>query len=255
MFGIEQQTFDVLVYAWMGFALFTLPFLLRITAPYGRHVSSKWGPLISNTAGWIIMEWTVPLVFLIFFLGGENRHSTVNWVLCSLWMLHYINRSVIYPFRQKSRGKQIPLLMVFFGVFYNFMNAFFVGHYLGTMRPPYAAQWLWDPRFVCGCLLFFGGLSINWWSDNILLNLRRPGETGYRIPRGGFFRFVSCPNHFGEIVEWSGFALMIWGLPAVAFALWTVTNLLPRARDHHRWYVEQFADYPARRKAVIPFVL
>jgi len=66
---------------------------------------------------------------------------------------------------------------------------------------------------------------------------------------------VSCPNLFGEIVEWSGFAMMCWNLPALSFAIWTAANLIPRAISHHRWYRQRFADYPAARKAVIPFIL
>jgi hypothetical protein len=48
---------------------------------------------------------------------------------------------------------------------------------------------------------------------------------------------------------------MCWNLPAVSFLAWTVANLIPRALSHHKWYKKQFADYPAGRKAIIPFVL
>jgi 3-oxo-5-alpha-steroid 4-dehydrogenase 1 len=51
------------------------------------------------------------------------------------------------------------------------------------------------------------GMWINIQSDGILRNLRKPGETGYKIPRGGLFRYVSGANFLGEIVEWSGFAI------------------------------------------------
>ena len=44
-------------------------------------------------------------------------------------------------------------------------------------------------------------------SDQLLVNLRKPGETGYKIPVGGLFDYVTGANFFGEIVEWTGFAL------------------------------------------------
>ncbi|HDP80029.1 MAG TPA: DUF1295 domain-containing protein, partial [Spirochaetes bacterium] len=94
----------------------------------------------------------------------------------------------------------------------------------------------------------------NMHADHVLKNLRSPGETGYRIPAGGLYRFVSCPNYFGEILEWTGWALATWSLPGLAFALFTMANLVPRARAHHRWYHETFPDYPAERKRVIPFL-
>jgi hypothetical protein len=37
--------------------------------------------------------------------------------------------------------------------------------------------------------------------------------------------------------------------------VWTAANLVPRAVAHHRWYRERFADYPAERKALVPFLL
>ena len=79
-------------------------------------------------------------------------------------------------------------------------------------------------------------------------------ETGYKIPRGGAFELVSGANFFGEIVEWSGFALAAWSLPGLAFAIFTFANIGPRAASHHRWYLTKFPEYPRSRRAVIPFV-
>ena len=77
----------------------------------------------------------------------------------------------------------------------------------------------------------------------------------YKIPRGGPYRLVSCPNYLGEMVEWGGWALLTWSMPGLAFAAWTAANLLPRAMTHHRWYQDKFPDYPRERRAVIPFLL
>ena len=43
-----------------------------------------------------------------------------------------------------------------------------------------------------------------------------------------------------------------WSLPGLAFAVWTVANLMPRARAHHKWYGNYFPDYPQERKALVP---
>jgi len=92
-------------------------------------------------------------------------------------------------------------------------------------------------------------------SDNRLLKLRAGNSGEYKIPRGGLFERVSCPNFLGEIIEWIGFAVLCWNLPALAFAIWTAVNLIPRAIAHHRWYSKRFADYPSGRKAIIPYIL
>ena len=85
--------------------------------------------------------------------------------------------------------------------------------------------------------------------------LRKPGETGYKIPRGWLYEKISCPNYFGEFLIWTGWAIATWSSAGVVFVLWTLANLLPRALSTHQWYRQKFADYPAQRRAVIPGIL
>ena len=105
---------------------------------------------------------------------------------------------------------------------------------------------------ITGLVLFLSGFILNRWADRVLHNLRKPGETAYKIPYGGFYRWISCPNYLGEIIEWAGWAVATWSLPGLAFAVWTCANLVPRARANHAWYKKHFADYPPERKALIP---
>ena len=149
----------------------------------------------------------------------------------------------------------MPLTIVLMAIGFNLVNGYINGYWLGSLSGRYEFSWMWDPRFIIGAVLFISGLVINWQTDNILIHLRKPGETGYVIPHGGLFTYISCPNHFGEIIEWCGFALMTWSLPGMAFAIWTFVNLVPRALHHHQWYTKQFPEYPKERKALIPFIL
>ena len=68
-------------------------------------------------------------------------------------------------------------------------------------------SWLSSPNFIVGVGLFLAGMFGNIQSDAILRNLRKPGESGYKIPRGGVFEYVSAANYFCETIEWTGFAL------------------------------------------------
>jgi 3-oxo-5-alpha-steroid 4-dehydrogenase 1 len=113
-----------------------------------------------------------------------------------------------------------------------------------------------EPNFVLGVAAFFIGMGINLHSDTVLLRLRKgPDDKGYYIPTGGMFHYVSGANFFGEILEWAGWALATWSLPAAAFALFTFCNIGPRGAQHHAWYKSKFGDkYPRRRKAVIPWL-
>ncbi|MEI6174102.1 MAG: DUF1295 domain-containing protein [Bacteroidota bacterium] len=254
---MQESTFYFIVYAWLAVAIFIFPVVIRVVAPYGRHATLKWGAMIDNRAGWILMELPALLVFAGFYLFGSGSHPSVTWIFFGMWVLHYVNRTCIFPFRLRTKGKKMPLAIVFMAIGFNFVNGFINGYYFGTIatEAQYPIVYLSDPRFIAGVVIFFFGMFINWQSDNILIHLRKPGETGYVIPIKGFFRYVSCPNHFGEIVEWSGFAMMTWCSPALTFAVWTLVNLMPRALHHHKWYKETFPDYPPKRNALLPFIL
>ena len=250
---MDENTFFALVCVWIAAGLLIFPLLLKISAPYGRHSRAGWGVMIPNHLGWMIMELPALLVFVYFFLTGPVTQSAVTWFFFSLWILHYTNRSLVYPFRIKARETRMPVLIVFMGISFNLVNGFFNGYFFGTIAPPYPLSWFLDPRPILGAILFFVGLGMNWWSDNILIGLRRSGQSKYSIPQGGMFRYVSCPNFLGELMEWGGFALMVWSLPAFSFFIWTLVNLIPRALDHHRWYKAHFENYPPHRRALIPF--
>ena len=145
----------------------------------------------------------------------------------------------------------MPAVAAASGFAFNMVNAYINARWI-TELGQYDLQWLGDPRFLAGLFVFAAGFALNLHSDNTLLKLRKPGETGYSIPRGGGFRHVSCPNYLGEMMEWAGWALATWSLAGLAFFLFTAANLVPRALSHHRWYRERFEDYPPRRKAIIP---
>lgn len=241
------------IYVALGALVFVALFF--IVAPYGRHRRTGWGPTIDDTLGWVVMEGTSALGFAACFALGERRTSPVAIAFLLLWEVHYVHRAFIFPFRRAGAPRRMPLAVCAMAVVFNLMNGYLNGRWLNTLSPPYADGWLTDPRFLAGAALFVAGYLVNFQSDEILRRLRAPGETGYKIPTGGLYRWVSSPNYLGEIIEWSGFALATWSLPGLAFALWTVANLAPRAVSHHRWYREKFPEYPRERRALIPYLL
>ena len=254
MFSISWSTYQAVLYGWILLAVIVFFVLLKITAPYGRHTTSKWGPLISNKWGWMIMELPVLIVLYVMIFPDIILFSFPYLIMIGLFSLHYINRIFIFPFRLHTKGKRMPVIILLSAIFFNVMNGFSFGYYF-THFANYTNAWLGDPRFIIGVILFFTGLFINWKADNVLINLRKPGETDYKIPKGWLFNKVSCANLFGELIEWLGFAILCWNLPALTFFIWTAANLIPRALAHHNWYKEKFADYPPNRKAIIPIVI
>ena len=148
----------------------------------------------------------------------------------------------------------LTFVVVAMGALFNVMNAYLNGRYLFILSNGYPLTWLADPRFVLGLGLFLLGMVVNRRADRRLLNLRRERRATYQIPEGGLYRWISCPNYFGEIVEWVGWAIATWSFSGLAFAAWTAANLAPRARANHRWYLETMPDYPPERKALLPGV-
>lgn len=248
--------FDIIVWAWMAVGVLTLLVLVvtKIRAPYGRHANEKWGKMIANKWGWVLMELPALLLTPLIAAFGPSEKDAFAWLLIGLWSLHYVNRTLIFPFRLITSGKKMPWTIVYSAWGFNAMNGFVNGYYLGFLYQPDPEQSWTNPLVIIGLLLFFGGFIVNQLADNQLINLRKR-QAGYQIPRGWLFELISCPNHFGEIVEWIGFALIAGTLPAWSFAVWTFCNLVPRTLNHHAWYQETFAEYPSRRKAVIPYMI
>jgi 3-oxo-5-alpha-steroid 4-dehydrogenase 1 len=250
----EQTFFNILLVGWFVLAVAIFVALFYVVAPYGRHARSSWGPTIGDRLGWIVMEASAPLVFAIFFAVGTNSNTIAALAFFVLWEAHYIHRAFVYPSSRHTGVSRMSVVVVGLGLLFNTANAYLNGRYLFTFSGGYPNKWLLTPQFISGLGLFLAGFVINRRSDHVLRYLRKPGESGYKIPNGGLYRWISCPNYFGEIITWIGWAVATWSPPGLAFAVWTTANLMPRARAHHIWYREHFADYPPERKVLVPGV-
>ncbi len=243
-----------LVAAYFGLAALTFALLMFIDAPYGRHHDGGWGPTVPSRLGWLIMETPAVVVFAVVFAMGDHMASAVPLGLLAMWQVHYVHRTFIYPFRIRPSGKRMPLIIAAIAAVYQCFNSYVVARWISHLHD-YGTDWVWDPRYLVGIGIFVLGFVINTHADTVLIQLRKPGETGYKLPRGGLYERVTCPNYLGELLEWVGFAIASWSLPGLAFAVYTAANLVPRALANRRWYRERFPDYPPERKALIPFVL
>ncbi|MFL2844112.1 MAG: 3-oxo-5-alpha-steroid 4-dehydrogenase [Alphaproteobacteria bacterium] len=148
----------------------------------------------------------------------------------------------------------MPLVVALLAFIFNVFNASFHGYWFFFMDNQYEVSWLLSSNFLLGLSIFILGMAINIHSDKILLRISKE-KKGYKIPYGGFYKWITSPNYLGEIIEWIGWAIMTWSLSGFVFALWTTFNLLPRALKHHSWYKDKFDNYPKDRKAIIPKIL
>lgn len=248
----EATLHGYLSWGLIGLGVVTCLALLFITAPYGRHYQNTgWGPTVSNRTGWIIMELPSVLIFGWIYAQGGQAFELVPLGLLCMWQVHYVHRTFIFPFRMKTTGKRMPALIMLLGALFNCFNSYLNARWISELGR-YDTSWLQEPCLWIGCAVFLFGFVLNVRSDSILFNLRKPGDTGYHIPHGGAYRFVSSPNYLGELLEWLGWAIATWSTCGLAFLIYTAANLVPRAISNHRWYHDKFEDYPKERRRIIP---
>ncbi|XP_060582920.1 3-oxo-5-alpha-steroid 4-dehydrogenase 1-like isoform X2 [Ruditapes philippinarum] len=202
-------------------AILLLIFLVFIKpAAYGKYLENTGGLAVNGKIAWFIQELpslVIPLWFL--FSNTPKEIKLPNVLLLCLIIVHYIHRACIYPFLIRG-GKPFPIEAFLFAVVFCTVNGYMQSYHI-LYYADYGENWFNKPHFLFG----------------------------------GMFTYVSGANFFGEMLEWTGFALAAWSIPSLAFTVFTCCNLGPRALHHHRYYKEKFEDYPKTRKALIPFIL
>lgn len=251
--------FDTVLAIGFAFAAFTILGSLFVQSPYGRFASDKYGVNFSPRFGWWLMEIPATVVFLAFYLQGPRALELTPLVLGAIWLIHYGNRGWFFPLSIRATpGKRasFSLMVMAMGMFVTAIHGYLNATFFTEYAPHLTREWLIDPRFIAGVIVYYTGFGLILSSESIMRRLRAPdGSGGYKVPYGGAFRWVSSPQYLGELIAWAGFALMTWGLPGVMIFLISAGNLVPRAFATHRWYREKFPDYPADRKALIPYVV
>lgn len=251
---MNDIVFRYVLIAWIIIAILVFISLLFIAAPYGRYFRRSFGPSVNGRLGWMIMEAPALLVFAAFFIADIGTATIAQIIFLAMWTTHYLDRSFIYPIKLRLFPKPLPLIVLITGFGFNFINAYLNSKYIIVNAPKYSEMWLYDTRFIVGFALFVSGFIVNRHSDYMLYRIRSTFRQEYSIPQGGLYRWLSCPNYFGEITMWTGWAISTWSPFAGAFLLWTIANLVPRARSHHQWYQKHFIDYPSERRVIIPWV-
>jgi len=253
-FGYTLSIFNGFIIFWILLGAITFIYLFFVSAPYGRHIRKGWGRNISARAGWVIMESPCVLIMLIYTFIVKDNLESLHIIFLSLWLLHYVHRSFIYPFVIDMTNPKMPISIAVSAFFFNIVNvnlqAFGI-YYLTD----YSQDWMYSYIFFFGLFIFLIGMYINIKSDYLIVALRRDKGPGYHLPSKFMHKYISSPNYFGEIIEWLGWAILTWSISGAVFALWTIANLFPRALAHHKWYKEKFDDYPSNRKAIIPGII
>ena len=102
---MSLETFNLCCIIWSLVGVSSFILLQFVRAPYGRHLRKGWGKEIPNNLGWFLMEMPSFLIILYFYLSSNQRNYAA--MLSILWLVHYFNRTFIYPFRIRTKNKKI----------------------------------------------------------------------------------------------------------------------------------------------------
>ena len=254
---ITPHIFKCLILGMTVLAVVVFVTLYFVTAGYGQFRTKHWGLSIDNRVAWTLMEAPVFLIMLAIWMGSPLQWALPQLTLFSLFQLHYIQRSFVFPWLMTGHSR-MPLVIMLMGMIFNVINGLMQGGGLYWYPNPdfqegaaYLTRW----NALLGIALFLIGLLVNWHSDQVIRNLRQPGDTRHYLPQGGMYRYVTSANYFGEQMEWVGFALAAATPVAWVFPLWTAANLVPRAHAIHKKYRMEFGDEAVgKRKRIIPFI-
>jgi len=283
---------DISSYMMISAGIITFIFAVKsglLGAGYGRHYKKgdgKWTKDLSNVGilfsfknGWIIQESgstlsSVSVLSIIYVYFPEIFNLFIQrvylfgaWVYLVPFYIHYIHRAFIYPCFTNSKQPiscGIMMLALIFCTWNGFQQTLSA---VGNFYDPDNTNVLSNSsdsnindqhNFVMpnllGLPIFFLGMGLNLHADYHLIGLKNQGN-GYQIPKSGLFQLITCPNYFGEFIEWFGYAVFCnFSLSSIAFVVFTMGNLVPRAMKNHKWYQEKFPDYPKSRKIVFPFI-
>ncbi len=219
--------------------------------------TASWGISLPNKVAWVWME--APVFFVMAWLWSKSGVGVVwpQFLFLLLFELHYLQRSFIFPLLMKGKSR-MPVAIMVMGIVFNVLNGCMQAGGLFWFAPESYAEglsYLCRPNAWLGLLLFGLGLGINWHSDRVIRHLRKPGDTRHYLPTKGFYRYVTSANYFGELVEWTGFAILTASPAAWVFVWWTAANLIPRAHAIHQHYREEFGEEAVgKRKRIIPYI-
>lgn len=254
---ITVDVFNYFLIAMIAIAVIVFVALYFIKAGYGMFVSKKWGICINNKTAWALMEMPVFLLMMLLWAFSSRRWETAPLVFLLFFQSHYFRRAFLFPFLLKGKSR-MPLSIMFMGITFNLCNAFAQGGWIFYFSPAdyYTSDWFTSPQFIIGTIIFYGGMLININSDQIIRNLRKPGDTNYYFPKGGMFKYVTSAHYFGEIIEWIGFAILTWSIPGLVFVIWTMANLVPRSNAIYNKYKLMFPEEMKSKKIkrIFPYI-
>ncbi|KAL6762799.1 3-oxo-5-alpha-steroid 4-dehydrogenase-domain-containing protein [Haematococcus lacustris] len=168
----------------------------------------------------------------------------VQTLALAYWSLHYTKRIAETFLVHKFGHETMPVFNLVRNCLYYWGFAAFVSYF--NNHPRYTAPPLVQTQAALALALLCQ--LANWRCHVILANLRKPGEKGYKIPRGFLFNFITCANYTAEIWGWTCFSVAVQALPAAIFTLVGAAQMTQWALQKHARLRKTFDGKEGREK-------
>ncbi|KAK0534018.1 3-oxo-5a-steroid 4- dehydrogenase [Tilletia horrida] len=231
------------------------------------------GPQISWRTVFLI-EYAGPIaIHPLFYLLTPQLHqsaqfepSQVQTLALTLIVLHFVKRELETLFVHRFSNGTMPFTNVFKNSFHYWgLCGAFLAYFIyspATSRSALAKvpadsiyALLRNDTFLLACTAVWTVAELaNFHTHLQLMWLRPKGTRVRKIPRGGAFELVSCPNYFFEILAWVAITVLTLSPAALLFIVVGGVQMGAWADKKHRTLRKEFKDYPRNRKRMIPFI-
>lgn len=243
----QWTTNTMIMYAFLG----SITLMIGPLEYYGQSMMaySKFRPAsgIPTRVGMFILYLTPLLALVLSAIPYLPAATAIQWTVFGAVFIHFAKRVLEVLFLHKYSGPIGLFTTLLITGFYSFA-AFWIGTLNRTPLPTV------DVWFYFGIILFIIGILGNFIHHKILADLRT-GTNKYIIPKGGLFDLIACPHYLFEIIIWLGIALLSRHLGTFLIFGFIIAYLTARSLRTLKWYRDKFSNFPAGRKAILPFIL
>ncbi|XP_072956270.1 uncharacterized protein [Typha angustifolia] len=205
---------------------------------------------LSSRSGMLLLYTPALLAAVASFAVPGVVVGTRSRLVSAALAIHFLKRDFEVLFIHQYSGQMIldSALLISLSYFANTATMIYDQYLTQGMSEPAI-----DMKYV-GVILFLVGIAGNFYHHFLLSKLRKQGEKGYKIPKGGLFELVVCPHYLFEIIGIVGISLISQTVQGLCFTFGTILYLVGRSYATRKWYLSKFENFPQEVKALIPYI-
>jgi very-long-chain enoyl-CoA reductase len=221
-------------------------------AGYSKFADSNKSLKVSSRTGMLALYAPAFVVSLYYLQVAPKAYGNGReWITALLLSFHFGKRLLECLFVHKYSGTMDADFLLPISMSYALTAALVAHQQLQVQEYSHPMSELFC---VIGLWLAVIGQAGNFFHHYLLARLRKDKTSGYTIPSGGLFKFVTAPHYLCELIAWLGLACVTQQLNAFLTVADMTSYLAGRSVATTRWYKSKFPDYPVERKHLIPFL-